>query len=131
MANEFDKKRMKMNILVAENINVENDLIIKSKEIICPSCGNYIHMNLNNYLISLYGCENNHTKKYIPLQEFENTQYINYSKITCGLCGKKRSNIFENEMHRCLNCKINLCLLCRNSHNKSPRFCRILYKTIT
>lgn len=36
MANEIDKKRGKMNILVAENTNVEKDLIIKSDDIICP-----------------------------------------------------------------------------------------------
>ena len=41
LANEQDKKRKKMNILVAENTTVKEDLIIKSNEIICPQCWKY------------------------------------------------------------------------------------------
>ena len=119
MANKEDKERKQMDILVVENTNKEKDLIVPSKEVICPQCGKYILMDINNYKISLYGCENGHTKNDILLNEFENTQLINFSKITCDICGKKRSNIFENEMDRCLNCKKNLCPLCKSSHNKS------------
>ena len=119
MANEDDKRRKIMNILVTENTNIEKDLIIQSKEIICPYCNKYIHMDIENYKISLYGCENGHTKNDILLSEFKNTQFINFSKIFCGNCNKKRSNIFQNEMHRCLDCKINLCPLCRHNHNNS------------
>ena len=108
-----------MDILVVENTNTEKDLIVPSKEVICPQCGKYILMDINNYKISLYGCENGHTKNDILLNEFENTQLINFSKITCDICGKKRSNIFENEMDRCINCKKNLCPLCKSNHNKS------------
>ena len=119
MAKEEDRRRRQMNILVAENTNIENDIIIESKEIICPQCNKYIHMNIKNYKISLYDCENGHTKNNILLPEFKNTQFINFSKIICGNCNKKRSNIFQNEMHRCLNCKKNLCPLCRSSHPNS------------
>ena len=105
MANKEDKERKQMDILVVENTNTEKDLIVHSKEMICPQCGKYILMDINNYKISLYGCENGHTKNDILLNEFENTQLINFSKITCDICGKKRSNIFENEMDRCINCK--------------------------
>jgi len=119
MAKEEDRRRRQMNIFVAENTNIENDIIIESKEIICPQCNKYIHMNIKNYKISLYDCENGHTKNNILLPEFKNTQFINFSKIICGNCNKKRSNIFQNEMHRCLNCKKNLCPLCRSSHPNS------------
>lgn len=42
-ANSEDKSRKKMVILVAENKDEEpkNDLLIKSNDIICPTCGNY------------------------------------------------------------------------------------------
>ena len=119
MAKEEDRKRRQMIILVAENTNIENDIIIESKEIICPQCKEYTHMNIKNYNISLYDCKNRHTNNNILLSKFKNTQFINFSKITCGNCNKKRSNIFQNEMHRCLNCKKNLCPLCRSSHPKS------------
>ena len=119
VANMEDKMRKKMNILVAENTNVENDLIVDSKEIICPECGKYILMNLNNYKVSLYGCEKGHSKRDIPLQEFENTQCINFSKIICDECNRKRSNIFHNEMLRCLKCKLNLCPLCNTKHDQN------------
>ena len=119
LANEQDKKRKKMNILVAENTTVKEDLIIKSNEIICPQCWKYILMKLENYRISLYGCEKGHSKDNILLEEFENTQFINFAKITCGFCGEKRSNIFENEMQICLNCGKNLCPLCRSQHEKT------------
>ena len=76
-------------------------------------------MKLENYRISLYGCENGHSKDNILLEEFENTQFINFAKITCGFCGEKRSNIFENEMQICLNCGKNLCPLCRSQHEKT------------
>lgn len=119
MANEIDKKRGKMNILVAENTNVEKDLIIKSDDIICPQCGNYIFMSIKNYKISLFNCVNGHKMLNIPLNEFENTQNINLSKITCGFCSKKRSNIFKNEMNRCLTCKMNICPLCSSQHDRN------------
>ena len=98
MAKEEDRKRRQMIILVAENTNIENDIIIESKEIICPQCKEYTHMNIKNYKISLYDCKNRHTNNNILLREFKNTQFINFSNITCGNCNKKRSNIFQNEM---------------------------------
>ena len=63
--------------------------------------------------------KNSHCINNILLNEFENTQFINFSKITFGKCGKTRRNIFQNEMHRCLDCKKNLCPLCRSSHDNS------------
>ena len=53
------------------------------------------------------------------MHEFEKTQNINYSKITCGVCGQKRSNIFKYDLSFCLNCQKNICPLCRNKHNNS------------
>lgn len=111
-----------MVILVIENMEnepIEEELLIKSNDIICPKCGKYALISLNNYKISLSGCQSEHNTNNILLHEFEKTQNINYSKIACGICGQKKSNIFKYELYFCLNCQKNICPLCKNKHNNS------------
>ena len=59
-ANELDKNRMKMNILVNENKhkNIKNEII--SKDIICPECKDNILIDIKNFKINLSGCNKNH-----------------------------------------------------------------------
>ena len=120
-ANSLDKQRKKMVILVAESRDQEpqEELLQDSDDIICPKCEKFALMYLKNYKISLSNCQNNHNTNNILLPEFEKTQKINYSKITCGFCGQKKSNIFKYELYFCFDCKKNICPLCRNKHNKS------------
>ena len=120
-ANSLDKQRKKMVILVAESRDQEpqEELLHDSDDIICPKCEKFALMHLKNYKISLSNCQNNHNTNNILLPEFEKTQKINYSKITCGFCGQKKSNIFKYELYFCFDCKKNICPLCRNKHNKS------------
>ena len=62
IANDDDKKRKKMNILVEENYldnhSTKSDFnsIIKSKNIICPECKEDMQFNIKNYLITLNDC---------------------------------------------------------------------------
>ena len=72
-ANEQDLKKNKMYITVYE--------INSYKDIICPECGESILINFNNYKIALYECKNGHQFNNIFLDEFEETQIIDYSKI--------------------------------------------------
>ena len=66
LANNIDKKRAKMNILVYErNINKEKTNICKLKEIICSKCGENIRILIENYKVKLFGCKNMHHLKYI------------------------------------------------------------------
>ena len=121
-ANSLDKSTKKMVVLVLENMNKEpqeKELFVKSNDVICPECKEYTLMSLKNYKISLSDCQNEHNINNILLNEFEKTQKINYSKITCGLCGQKRSNIFKYELYFCFNCKKNICPICKNKHNNS------------
>jgi hypothetical protein len=119
-ANSSDLASKKMSILVAEKENEpQKDLFVKSNEIICPICLEYALISLKNYKISLYNCINKHQTNDILLTEFEKTQNINYCKITCGECDKKRSNIFKYEMAFCLECKKKLCPLCKGKHDTS------------
>ena len=70
-----------MNILVYDNITtIEKEKIIKSKDIICPKCGELCLIDLNDYNIVLNNCKNQHENK-ITLNEFDNTQNINENKI--------------------------------------------------
>ena len=89
--NNDDKKRNEMNIIVNKinsDLDNNNKFIIKSKDIICPKCFESIKIKINNYKISLYNCINKHEIKDIPLDQFENTQNINQSKIICQNCNQ-------------------------------------------
>ena len=73
----------KMNILVfdKDENNYMDGKIIKSKEVICPECNEGILISIKDYKINLNGCKNNHKKYNILLDEYENTQNIDLSKI--------------------------------------------------
>ena len=82
VANQIDKQNLKMNILVydknSEIIN-ENEGIIKSRDIICPKCGEIYLIEFKDYKIKLNNCKNK-DENIISLNEFENTQNINEIK---------------------------------------------------
>ena len=119
LSNQEDKRRKRMSILVDETNNIENkNPSIDSEQIICPyqNCGKYIHMDIDDYKISLFGCKNGHEKRGVLLKDFEKTQKINISDIKCEFCQKKRKEIFKMEFFYCLNCQKNLCPLCKSNH---------------
>ena len=120
MANSYDKTRKKMNILVISN-NIENDnnTLIKSKNIICPKCGEDIKIKtIENFKIYLFECRNNH-KSHISINEFEKTQMINLKSIKCNICKEKNKyNTYNNEFYKCSECDISICPLCKLKHNK-------------
>ena len=73
-ANELDKNRKKMNILVINNNENNNDIKpIISKEIICPECKENILIDINNFKINLKGCENGRMENDVLLCLFEGT----------------------------------------------------------
>ena len=123
MINKEDKKRNKMSILVTKKENIdkeeEND-IIKSKDIICPKCGESIRMDIIDYKITLYECKNGHKIENILLDKFVNTQKIDRAKIKCEICKEKnKSIIYNNNFYRCITCKKNICQLCKLNHDKT------------
>ena len=65
-ANEIDKTRMKMDILVIK-IQDDSDGIKKlaSNDIICPTCNENILIDIKDYKINLNDCKNNHKKENI------------------------------------------------------------------
>ena len=119
-ANEIDNKRKKMNILVyikEENINNKEN-IIKSKDVICPECKENCLMNIKDYRINLYDCNNNHIRNKISLEEYENIQKTDFSKIKCDKCKNKTIDYTcLNKFYICNTCNKILCKTCKFNHN--------------
>ena len=91
--NEENKK-----IIVYDNDNNNNN-IKRSKEIICPECYRNIFMEINDYKIRLKNCVNKHNKN-ILIEEFENSQLIDLSKIICNKCKiNNMGNTFNNKFY--------------------------------
>ena len=94
------------------------DVIEKSKDIICPECKEPCRIKLNDFKIKLYECCNGHINDGIKIDDFPKTQEINISLIVCEQCKiKNKGNTWNNEFYRCLNCKKNICVLCKSNHD--------------
>jgi len=124
--NKADKEKKELTILVEEQ-SLDSILLLKNKEyktedILCPKCGDNILLRIKDYKINLYNCKNGHNLENILLSEFENTKKIESSNTLCGNCKKKNiCNSFNNKIYICLSCKINLCPLCKSSHDKNHK----------
>jgi len=76
-----------MNIQIINDINInDNNINIKSKQIICREFGENIRIKFNEFKIKLHEYQNWHNINDILLDKFENTQYINESKIIYDEC---------------------------------------------
>ena len=100
---------------------VNNKIIKTSNEIICPTCKENCLLEIKGYQIILFGCKHGH-KNNISIKEFNETQKVIISDIICNICKERnKGNTINNEFYKCLNCKINICPLCRlihdNNHN--------------
>ena len=126
-ASDEDKKRNKISILVFENNETTTEKLKKSPYILCPICGENILIKIEGYKITLYDCKNGHKKENILLNEFENTQIIDESKIKCNNCQtQNKSTTFNNKFYFCLDCKINLCPLCKSTQEKNHKGHKII-----
>ena len=88
MPNSIDKDRKEMSIIVSDlpEKTETSKSIVKSKNIICPSCKENAKMKFKYYKITLYDCKNNHTINDILFDEFVKSQNIDLSKIKCNKC---------------------------------------------
>ena len=92
----------------------------KSKYIICPKWTESARILIDKYKIGIYDCKNGHKVPYISINDFEQTQIIDESKIKCQRCKEGNKNTsYNNTFFICLNCKQNLCQLCRATHDKT------------
>ena len=114
--NKQDKK-MKIIVIMYDEQNKEQ-VIVKSKDIVCPQCKEPCRITTENSKIKLYDCINGHNIEDIKFIDFDNTQNINESQIICDNCKfKNKGNCPVDEFYRCLNCKLNICLLCKPNHD--------------
>ena len=115
---EDDKNSNRINLLVYsyDNNNLNNNFE-NSKEIICSKCGNICLINFNEYKINISGCKNNHSINGISLNEFQNFQKIDISKIICNDCKNNNKKTSYN-FYKCLTCKKDLCSLCKDKAHK-------------
>ena len=116
----FDKDRKTISLLVCEkdsdNQNKDQNLV-KSVYPICPICSENMKLEINDYKINLKGCKNGHSIK-MNIDEYDNNQRIDLSKIECNICKTNKNNTYNNEIYLCNICKIILCPLCKTKHNK-------------
>ena len=134
-ANIQDKERNKMNILVYEqeeiinkndnqpdNMILNQNILIKSENIICPKCKETIKMDIKDYKINLSDCINKHNFDNILLNEFDKTQEMDLRTIICDICQKSNKSItYNNEFNKCLTCDKNICPLCKQNHDKEHK----------
>ena len=77
-------------------------------------------LQINNFKVRLYDCINEHDIGEISLEEFEDTQKIDESKIICQYCGNmNKCNSDNKSFFRCNSCKMNLCPICKNRHKNN------------
>mgnify|MGYP002624551294 CR=1 FL=1 len=119
-AKKTDKERKTINILVFEKEMEDKIDEVKSKEIICPKCGEKAIIKIDNYKFVIFGCKNKHKTENISFLNFEKTQVIDESKIICNNCKvNNKANVFEKKFYVCNKCKFNLCPICKLKHDKS------------
>ena len=117
-AQNEDKKRNKMDILVSSTNEENLEELKDSKDIICPECKETCLMSIEDYKVNLYGCKNGHKTKDILINLFENLQKINYKNIICNSCNNNRNETYNNEFYLC-TCGVKLCPICKRSHEKN------------
>ena len=119
-ANNSDKERNKMSVIVFKDVKDEHDTITKLKQIVCPECKESTRIRINNYKFNFFECKNGHSKRNILFKEYPTTQEIDQSKIKCDICKiNNKGNSYNNIFYICFHCKVNLCPLCKSNHDKS------------
>ncbi len=120
-ANNLDKSRNCMTVIILEVQGSDDDLqcMKKSNYIICPECKENSLITIEDYKIRIYGCKNGHITDNIKIKDFEKTQYIDQSIISCDNCKTLKSETNENKFYKCFKCKQNICPLCKKNHDKS------------
>jgi len=122
--NNLDKDKKTMIVQAIDSIinEEENSSCLKKSEyVICPECFEKAYLSMDDkFMISISDCKNGHKKENIHFEKFEKTQFIDETKILCGNCKtENKSNTFKNSFYICCKCHINLCPLCKNTHEKS------------
>ena len=125
IANNYDKERNKMSLLVFEGKDPKEKekekekKLIRLRQVICPICQENIRIKIENYKIDLFDCKNGHKIRNILLSDYDKTQNVDESKIKCDICKTNdKASAYNNIFYICLDCNQKLCPLCKSSHEK-------------
>ena len=116
-----EDKEIKILVYEIEDDDKCEEKLKDSKYIICPICKEICLISINHYKINLFNCKNKHYLSNLLLSELNDFQKIDESQIKCYKCNRDKSETINNKIFICLNCNINLCPLCKSSHNKSHK----------
>ena len=120
-----DKQTNKMKIpvfLIDDSNESSNETSQKSKHILCPQCGEKCLLKMENFKIKLYDCKNGHISNLISLDDYEIIQKVEELNIKCEICKEKnRNNTYNNEFYECIDCKKNICPLCKTNHDTAHK----------
>ena len=115
-----DRNLGKITILVEEiKPNQENSAYIKSKEIICPKCGEESILNIKDFKFQFVECKNGHKIENILINDYEEKQKIDQTRIKCGFCYNSKLNSKNGEFYLCFTCNQKLCPLCKLEHDNN------------
>ena len=116
-----DKNGKKINILVYNSRDKENEKEIISNKIICPNCKENILINIKDDKLNL-----NEYKKGFKIQNildksifslFSNS--FNFKLISNKRNINNRNNIYNKELCICNECNINFCLSCKSKYDNN------------
>ena len=105
--------------VITKNNNIKNNLINNVKfQIKCPKCSEPCRIKIENYLIKLFDCKNNHKTENIELDQIGKIlNEINQNQI---IENNKKFYICEEHQNPytdyCTNCKLNICSSCKVQH---------------
>ena len=108
------------NIMPIEVISKNNNNLINLEkfDIKCPKCSLPCRIKIENYLIKLFDCKNNHKTENIELDKFNKIQKD--IKVNQIMENNTKSYICESHQNPytdyCTNCKLNICSSCKVQH---------------
>ena len=113
-ANENDRKKNLMTICVFDKLNPSI-----SKDVICSECKEKCQLKIDGNIV-ITECKHKH-KIETSFENFNNTQIIDQTAIKCDFCNQANKVMSENfgMFFYCLNCKMNICIFCKMSHDKN------------
>ena len=119
--NQINSHNSQIKIVVISSNNSENTVSAnkESKHIICPTCQTDCTMNISDYKVECYNCENGHKSLNMQIKKLNESQSIDESKIKCNRCENVKSLTFNKQFFKCFNCNVNLCPMCMSQHDKT------------
>ena len=121
IVNQIDKERKCISVLVNSiNDNLNNKkVMVDSPYPICQYCQENVRIEIKDYKINILDCKNGHHVNNVSLEEYERIQKVDLTKIKCNVCNQNNKSItYNNQMYKCNTCKVILCPLCKEAHNK-------------